>query len=733
MTNITKKIIHIILLLVLPLGLTYGQAIIVFQEGYMVEHGGTAAKPVSIVLANSNANAIVPGTGWLISENEFDILQWNVGTATGSYTVPFGYSTAKYLPLTLDIGTAGTGGSGVVKFSTYHTIANQETGVTSLTGDPSDVTNLDAYILPGNPSSVNNSYNVTDRFYDIDANTGYTTKPAAANITFSYISGTANTEVGGLNTITESNLMAERFNSTGTAQTWSDWFGYGCTDAVVANVGTVQTGPVPSTDLYRSWSLWDEKTPLPLTLTSVNNNCNGVSEGTATVTLSGGIAPYTYAWTGGGGNAATATGLAAGTYTVNVSDNHGCVSTATVIITQPVTAVGVTIASQTNIFCNGEGLGSATANIATGGTGPYTYSWSSGGGTNTTASNLTAGTYTVTATDNKGCLATASVVITEPAAPINIAISSITTIACQGLASINARAATGGTGPYKYSWAPSGGTNLSTPNLSAGTYTITVTDANGCTSTASQVITLPAQLAATAATISDVSCYGENNGKATCTPTGGSAPYTYSWFPGGGVSSTESNLSAGIYTITVTDKNGCDAEASVIITQTAGMTIVMDSTFATPGACNGKAWVKSITGGAGPYTYSWSPGGAITDTIKNKCEGIYCCTITQSNGCSQNVCVNISSTATGVDNVTGGSSTIDIYPNPTTGQFTITGIESGMVIEIYDYIGRKISNAEATDATIQLNIAKEANGVYFVRILGKDGSLVSTNKIVKTR
>jgi hypothetical protein len=174
--------------------------------------GGSQSTPTTIVLTTPGPTGVTTTGGWIVSENEFNMVQWNIGTNTGTYIVPFGDSTLQYLPLTLNVSTAGVG-NGVVKFSTYNTVALN-------TPNPSDVTNLNAFILPGNPSNVDDAYNIADRFYIIDANTGYTTKPAAGNITFSYISGTAYSEVAAPNVLAESHLMGERFNST--TNTWSD-------------------------------------------------------------------------------------------------------------------------------------------------------------------------------------------------------------------------------------------------------------------------------------------------------------------------------------------------------------------------------------------------------------------------------------------------------------------------------------------------------------------------------
>ncbi|WP_084403469.1 SprB repeat-containing protein, partial [Epilithonimonas caeni] len=135
-----------------------------------------------------------------------------------------------------------------------------------------------------------------------------------------------------------------------------------------------------------------------------NVSCNGGSNGSATVGVTGGTTPYTYSWSPSGGTAATATGLAAGTYTVTVKDATNATKTQSFTITEP-TALVATAVSQTNVACNGAATGAATVS-ASGGTPGYTYSWSPSGGTAATATGLAAGTYTVTITDGNACQTT---------------------------------------------------------------------------------------------------------------------------------------------------------------------------------------------------------------------------------------------------------------------------------------------------------------------------------------
>ena len=151
--------------------------------------------------------------------------------------------------------------------------------------------------------------------------------------------------------------------------------------------------------------------------------CFGNSTGSATVTAANGTSGYTYSWAPSGETAATASGLAAGTYTVTVTDANGCTTTATANITQPAAALTASITAQTNVLCFGNATGSATVTAANGTSG-YTYSWAPSGETTATASGLAAGSYVVTVTDANGCTTTATATITQPAAALTASITS---------------------------------------------------------------------------------------------------------------------------------------------------------------------------------------------------------------------------------------------------------------------------------------------------------------------
>jgi len=451
-----------------------------------------------------------------------------------------------------------------------------------------------------------------------------------------------------------------------------------------------------------------------------NELCNGENIGSASSTVSGGTPPYTYTWTGGSTNS-TESGLTAGSYTINVTDNNGCTATASTDVTEPA-LLTATVNVITNAGCNGNS-GSLSSSVA-GGTSPYTYTWT-GGSTNSTLSALSAGTYTLGVTDANGCGATASASITQP---LNLMVTATvnSNVLCNGGATGSATASpSGGTSPYTYAWT-NGNTNATVSGLSAGTYTVNINDFDGCTATAAVTITQPVLLTATASVTSNASCNGESNGSVSSTPSGGTSPYTYLW-TGGYTNSSVSGLSAGTYTVNITDNNGCMATTATIIIQPNALVITQGSTTTTAGNCFGSAWV-TVSGGTPGYNYSWSPGGATTDSINQLCQGSYCCRITDAHGCKDSVCVNV---VTGIEAISNASS-IQIYPDPNNGNFTISGLMNGQIVELYNYLGQMMEITAANNSTLHFNISDKTDGIYLIRILNKDGSLVAQKKILKT-
>ncbi len=387
--------------------------------------------------------------------------------------------------------------------------------------------------------------------------------------------------------------------------------------------------------------------------TSKNVSCNGGNTGSAIVTAAGGTTPYTYKWNPSAQTNATATGLSAGSYTVTVTDAHGCISTSTTTITQP--PVLTVTASGINLTCHGDSSGTFSA-IATGGTPGYKYLWAPCGCTHATVNGATAGVYSVVVTDTNGCTASATVTLTQPNALVTSIAS--TNITCNGANNGSATlTVSGGTGAYAYSWNPSAQTNATATGLSAGSYTVTVSDAHGCSATATATITQPTILTATAATTANVSCNGGNNGNAKVTTTGGTSPYTYLWNPSAQTNATATGLSAGNYTITVTDAHGCTVTATTTITQPP---ILTATTSGTNLSCNGDSTgiiIVVANGGTGPYKYLWAPCGCTEDTVYGAKANAYSVVVTDANGCTASAILTITqptlltATATTISNV----------------------------------------------------------------------------------
>ncbi|PCJ77885.1 MAG: hypothetical protein COA57_16390, partial [Flavobacteriales bacterium] len=384
---------------------------------------------------------------------------------------------------------------------------------------------------------------------------------------------------------------------------------------------------------------------LSATTVGTNLSCNGVCDGEGTATPSGGTGPYTFGWSSGA-STQTAGALCAGTYTVTVWDANLCEATATVSITQP--PVLSATATGTNLLCNAVCIGQATI-TGSGGTTAYSYSWSNG--TNTqNLSGLCIGTYTGTVTDANGCQATASVTITQPTALSATATG--TNLLCNGVC-IGQSSVTGSGGVTAYSYSWSNGTNAQNlSSLCTGTYTGTVTDANGCQVTSSVTITQPPVLSITTVG-TNLSCNGVCDGQVSSTPSGGSPAYSFGW-TNGSSSQNLSSLCAGTFTVTVTDVNGCEATSSSTITQPPALTATLTGTNLLCNAvCIGETNL-SPGGGSAPYTYSWS-NGSTTQDLNSLCIGTYRVTVTDASGCTTQTEVTITqptaltATATGTN------------------------------------------------------------------------------------
>ncbi len=354
-------------------------------------------------------------------------------------------------------------------------------------------------------------------------------------------------------------------------------------------------------------------------------SCNGGNDASISLVIDGGSSPYTLLWNTSS-TAQTLIGLAAGNYSVVITDDNACSVSYNYTITEPVALSATSVV--TNVSCYDEEDGSIDLSVS-GGTAPYTYSWNDAV-TTADRNNLVHGTYTVTISDANACTLVYAVSVTQPD-QISLS-SSITNLTCfksnDGDIDITL---TGGVAPFTYYWS-NGSTNQDLVNIKAGQYTLVVIDANGCTVQSGVfTVTQPNAIVAMVTLGTPVGCSGSSNGSLNSVVSGGSAPYSYAWSTNETTSSI-SGLSGGVYTLTVTDANGCQTTGSYSLVEPNSFTGVVYSTNVSCYGDNDGVAAAIALGGQYPFTFNWSTG-AVTESIVNLTAGTYTVTIVDANNC----------------------------------------------------------------------------------------------------
>lgn len=452
-------------------------------------------------------------------------------------------------------------------------------------------------------------------------------------------------------------------------------------------------------------------------VTYTNVLCNGANNGTITALATGGVSPFSYTLLPGGANNNTGifTGLSPNTYTVNVVDAVGC-STSTIVVIANPAALTWTNVTGVNLPCANINNGSISATV-TGGMPNYQYNLMPGNVNNATGNfpSLAAGTYTVTATDINGCTVTTAVTITQPPV-INYTTTTATAAICNGAntGSINV-VAVGGTGAITYTLNPGNITNATGifPNLAAGNYTITATDANNCTLTTIITVTQPVPITFPSVVIGSPTCTGLSNGSLSVVAAGGVGLITYTLNPIGTVNNTGnfSGLAAGTYTVIAADINSCTASTIVIITPPPAITFPTVTT--TPALCNGvlNGTITVVAGGgAGGFSYLLQPGGILNNTglFTGLGAGVYTITAIDANNCSNTTIATIL------------QPTVMTWTNVTFVNVTCNGANNGSI------------NANATGGvgviTYNLNPGNITNGTgVFTNLAGNVYTLTATD------
>ena len=530
--------------------------------------------------------------------------------------------------------------------------------------------------------------------------------------------------------------------------------------------------------------------PLVATIAPSNYNgfgvkCKGDENGTIDLGVSGGTAPYTYAWKKDGSSISNTTkdltGLGVGTYSVTITDANNCTTTASAEITEPVELTIADAGLSTTILCHGDD-GQIKINITGDSNGPspsnssggtsrvYTYTLTGTDYNNNTVNtsiNITAltktfpvkaGTYKVRVTDVNGCFKeTADITLTQPAAALSLSLSD-TDITCFGLTNGSISASvSGGTANYTYAWTKDGTsianeTSANLSNLGTGTYAVTITDNNGCTISQSATITQPAQLTVTSITTSDnngfgVKCKGDENGTIDLGVSGGTGEYTYAWKKdGSSISNTTKDLTGlgvGTYSVTITDANNCTTTASAVITEPVELTIA-DAGLSTTILCHGddgqiKINITGDSNGNGSnqnYIYTLTGTDYNNNTINtsvsrsslnytfNPKAGTYTVKVTDANGCFKETADITLTQPTAALSLSLSDTDITCF-GLTNGSISAS-VSGGTANYTYAWTKDGTSIANQTSA----NLSTLATGTYAVTVTDANGCTINDSVVI---
>ena len=444
--------------------------------------------------------------------------------------------------------------------------------------------------------------------------------------------------------------------------------------------------------------------------------CHQSADGIAVATPAGGFGDYTYLWDANAGfqTRDTAFNLAAGLYEVTVTDDLGCESVSQVTMTEnPALDITVSIFQQAPCNGNPEGGGQVSA---TGGSGSgYQYAWD-GNVVNPNAQiafGMTIGTYTVSVTDGAGCLDTAQLVMTADS-PINIDVQTTPT-SCAATGDGTANLTISGGGPnYDYTWSDGGAATANRNDLAPGTYSVTVNDQTGCAQVAAVTVPAPDSLAAQIdlANLQDETCLNSNDGSATALVSGGTGTLNYQWDSAAGdqQTATATGLSAGSYSVTITDANQCEAitTATIAVGNTLDFTLTATN-LACFGDTNGSITASGANVGPG-VTFNWSPGpGSSTNTYSGLGAGWYYLEATDGNGCATLDSIELVAPPALTTTISAGTANCD---GPSDG--TATVVPAGGSPD-YTYSWSDPANQQTATA-VGLD-----NAIYFVTVTDANG------------
>jgi len=571
---------------------------------------------------------------------------------------------------------------------------------------------------------VNTTYTVTAT----DAITGCTGS-ASVLMNVNPLPGAA---VSSNSPVCENTTLSFGLTSAGTGFSWAGPAGFTSTDKepVLSNVGAAQAGTytVTATSAQGCTSTGSViiavNTAPVISAVAMPVSCYGGNNGLINLSVSNAPAP-SFLWSNGS-TTEDISGLTNGNHQVTVTSGS-CVTGAGYTVNSPSALKATT--SKVNITCHGAATGVINT-FPSGGVPPYSFLWSNGM-TSQSIGGLTSGQYSVTISDGNGCTITKQVQLNQ--AQVITATASLTSVSCVGAANgkINLTAS-GGTAPFTYSWS-NGSTTEDLSSLSPGAYTVTITD--NCGNVKLKTYTVAQKTTPFGLSIlkTNILCPGIKTGGASVVVTNGIAPYAYLWntVPVATTASV-SGLGKGSYIVTVTDGSGCTRSMSFYISQPPHITsVITQSNVSSPGGNNGSISL-AMSGGTGPYTYSWNTIPVkTTASITGLMAGVYKCNVRDSNQCLKKITVTISQPSafapSRAGDVNGSRTWIKAVPNPSTGLVEVSfmaGSQGEGKIRIFDLLGNAVYSLETDHIkglnTSKLDLRAFTKGVYFVRIDTKE-------------
>ena len=469
---------------------------------------------------------------------------------------------------------------------------------------------------------------------------------------------------------------------------------------------------------------------LPTVVDTVTNvYCYGGHDGAIALGITGSYGPYTSLWSTGD-TVPSISHLHAGRFIDTIGFYNGCKYLwSTDTVAQPAEILGQ-IDSFVSVPCYG-GLG-AIYQTPVGGIPGYTNHWSTGE-TTTFISGYPGGLYADTITDSRGCKNVVIDSLPGPLSGLVIHLDSVHMVSCNGRSDgdifINV---TGGSYPYHYNWSnTTTGSNLL--NVPIGTYTLNLTDTNGCTATVSKTISEPNALSITTDSVVNAKCHNSSDGSIYVTVTGGTLDYEYLW--SGGVFTYNLYLvPAGTYSLTVTDANNCSATVTNTITAPSPLTLSSSITNLGGGVSTGSI-TTTVGGGVPGYTYRWSNGDS-TSSLSNLGPGVYVVTVTDQSGCTISERDTIAFPAS-VISINTDVRDFKIYPNPSSGVFNVSVVLNHSVpvqIEVYTITGQLVpisTQPGQLSNTYQLDLTDQPEGVYMIKLMAGEYTMTQRITLVK--